>query len=184
MGRPFPYQGKLCCDLLVLPPIPPEKHTLSVHACHLLLYNNILLYITIFSCLLYIISYIMHLVQIINTDKFDVTVISPRNFYVFTPMLPSCAVGTVEFRSLVDPIRVANPFVTYIEAKATDVDPQRKTLSCVCTAGGGVESTSPREFEMAYDYLFVSIGEVPATFGVPGVAEHCYFMKVRCWLRR
>ena len=31
-------------------------------------------------------------------------------------VLPSSAVGTVEFRSLLEPIRVSNPFVTYIEA--------------------------------------------------------------------
>ena len=29
--------------------------------------------------------------------------------------LPSTAVGTVEFRSLLEPIRVANPFVTFCE---------------------------------------------------------------------
>lgn len=48
------------------------------------------------------------LIKIIDTDKYDVTVISPRNHFIFTPMLPSCAVGTVEIRSVADPIRLAN----------------------------------------------------------------------------
>lgn len=33
------------------------------------------------------------------------------------------------------------------------------------------------QFEVPYDVLVVSIGERPATFGTPGVAEHCFFMK-------
>lgn len=35
-----------------------------------------------------------------NIDKklFDVVVISPRNYFLFTPMLASTTVGTVEFR--------------------------------------------------------------------------------------
>ena len=41
------------------------------------------------------------LVQVIDTDMYDVVVVSPRNYFVFTPMLPSTAVGTVEFRCAV-----------------------------------------------------------------------------------
>lgn len=37
--------------------------------------------------------------QVIDTNAFEVVVVSPRNHFVFTPMLPSTAVGTVEFRS-------------------------------------------------------------------------------------
>lgn len=38
------------------------------------------------------------LLQVIDVDLFDVVVVSPRNHFLFTPMLPSTAVGTVEFR--------------------------------------------------------------------------------------
>ena len=31
--------------------------------------------------------------------------------------------------------------------------------------------------QVPYDLLVVAVGEQPATFGVPGVSEHCYFMK-------
>lgn len=41
----------------------------------------------------------------IDTNKFDVTVISPRNYFVFTPMLAGSAVGTVDFKSITKPIR-------------------------------------------------------------------------------
>ena len=44
-------------------------------------------------------------VKEIDTDQYDVTVISPRNYFLFTPMLAGASVGTVEFRSITEPIR-------------------------------------------------------------------------------
>lgn len=41
----------------------------------------------------------------IDTTKFDVTIISPRNFFLFTPMLAGASVGTVEYRSITENIR-------------------------------------------------------------------------------
>ena len=41
----------------------------------------------------------------IDADRYDVTVISPRNYFVFTPMLAGASVGTVDFRSITEPIR-------------------------------------------------------------------------------
>lgn len=45
--------------------------------------------------------------QIIDDDAFDVIVVSPRNHFIFTPMLPSTAVGTVGISNL-RWLRVAN----------------------------------------------------------------------------
>jgi hypothetical protein len=44
-------------------------------------------------------------VKNIDTTKFDVTVVSPRNYFVFTPMLAGASVGTVDFKSITQPIR-------------------------------------------------------------------------------
>ena len=41
----------------------------------------------------------------IDPSRYDVTVISPRNYFVFTPMLSGASVGTVDFRSITEPIR-------------------------------------------------------------------------------
>ena len=58
------------------------------------------------------IAYETSVLQVVDTDKYDVVCVSPRNHFVFTPMLPSSAIGTVEFRSLLEPIRISNPFIT------------------------------------------------------------------------
>lgn len=44
-------------------------------------------------------------VKDLDPSKYDVKVISPRNYFAFTPLLPSVTCGTVEGRSIVEPIR-------------------------------------------------------------------------------
>lgn len=41
----------------------------------------------------------------LKNPSYDVQVISPRNYFAFTPLLPSVTCGTVEARSVVEPIR-------------------------------------------------------------------------------
>lgn len=41
----------------------------------------------------------------LKDPSYDVQVISPRNYFAFTPLLPSVTCGTVESRSVVEPIR-------------------------------------------------------------------------------
>ncbi|KAE9457744.1 hypothetical protein C3L33_10353, partial [Rhododendron williamsianum] len=41
----------------------------------------------------------------LDITKYDVQVVSPRNYFAFTPLLPSVTCGTVEARSIVEPIR-------------------------------------------------------------------------------
>ncbi|KAG2429690.1 hypothetical protein HYH02_013948 [Chlamydomonas schloesseri] len=114
-------------------------------------------------------------IKSIDTDIYDVVVVSPRNHFLFTPMLPSTAVGTVEFRSLLEPVRTSNPCVTYLEAECDSLDPHSKVA--VCTAKFSHTDGRRPQFEIQYDKAVVAVGEQPATFGVPGVREHCFFMK-------
>ena len=72
--------------------------------------------------------------KVVDTELFDVVVVSPTNHFCFTPMLPSAAVGTVEFRSVLEPVRVSNPTVTYLEAEADEVDLERKVARCTAAA--------------------------------------------------
>ena len=36
----------------------------------------------------------------VSKEKYDVVLVSPRNHFLFTPLLPSTAVGTLEFRAI------------------------------------------------------------------------------------
>ena len=102
--------------------------------------------------------------------EFDVTVISPRNHFLFTPLLPSTTVGTIEFRSIIEPIRYARRDIRFLHANAHDVHPAARAVSCVGAMDG-------LPFTLEYDVLVIAVGAVSNTFGVPGVAEHALFLK-------
>jgi NADH:ubiquinone reductase (non-electrogenic) len=110
-----------------------------------------------------------HLVT--SLDKaYDLTIISPRNHFLFTPLLPSTTVGTVEFRSIIEPIRHARQGLRFYHAEAEEVDLRRKILHCV-----GAAAADP--FDVPYDILVIAVGAVSNTFGVPGVATYARFLK-------
>jgi NADH:ubiquinone reductase (non-electrogenic) len=60
-------------------------------------------------------------------------VVSPRNYFLFTPLLPATTVGTVDVRSLVEPTRFIarhkSRTVNVIEAECTDIDPKNKVIT-------------------------------------------------------
>lgn len=60
-------------------------------------------------------------------------VVSPRNYFLFTPLLPSCTVGTIDIRSLVEPTRFIarhkSRTVKVVEAECTHIDPETKSIT-------------------------------------------------------
>lgn len=52
------------------------------------------------------------LMKSINTKIYDVVCVSPRNHMVFTPLLASTCVGTLEFRSVAEPIGRIQPAIS------------------------------------------------------------------------
>jgi NADH dehydrogenase FAD-containing subunit len=80
-------------------------------------------------------------------------------------------VGTVEYRSVTDPIRQANQKIDFCYATATGVNFDRKTVTCKAELDG------EESFEVPYDFLVLSIGMHVNTFNTPGVKEHCFFLK-------
>ena len=39
------------------------------------------------------------------SNKYELILVSPRNYFLYTPLLPAVATGTVEQRSIVEPVR-------------------------------------------------------------------------------
>ena len=103
------------------------------------------------------------LAKVADHESVDIVVVSPRNYFIFTPMLPSAAVGTVEFRSILDPIRSANPKVKYVEATVDRIDPVAKVA--YCTSSSSAEGRGRVSFALPYDVGVVAVGEQAGTFG-------------------
>ncbi|KAH7675800.1 NADH:ubiquinone reductase (non-electrogenic) protein [Dioscorea alata] len=115
----------------------------------------------------------------LDTSQYDVQVISPRNYFAFTPLLPSVTCGTVEARSIVEPIRnivkKKGGQIKFLEAECYKIDPTSKKVHCRSNIGTNMDGNG--EFMLAYDCLVVALGAKANTFNTPGVVENCHFLK-------
>lgn len=118
------------------------------------------------------------LLKKLDTENYNVVVVSPRNYFLFTPLLPSCTTGTIEHRSIMEPVRAIlrhkHTAVQYYEAEASSIDPDRKVVKI---ADNSEIKGKTAETEIPYDMLVVGVGAENATFGIPGVREHSCFLK-------
>ncbi|KAK2780053.1 hypothetical protein FQN52_002278 [Onygenales sp. PD_12] len=131
----------------------------------------------------------------LSPTKFNRTVISPRSYFVFTPLLTDAAIGTLNFSEIVEPVRDRYNKVNFIQAAARSVDFNRKVITCEASVvqSGVTESarveqnqdtSQEREkweagqlFEVPYDKLIIAVGCVSRTFNTPGVRENALFFK-------
>lgn len=108
-------------------------------------------------------------------DKYELILLSPRNYFVYTPLLPAMCAGTVEERSIVEPIRaVLGGKGKFFEAKCTEIMPdERSIVACFPEDAGFPEAC----FKIPYDVLIMGVGCVNNTFGIQGVQENTLFFK-------
>ncbi|GAA0152431.1 oxidoreductase [Lithospermum erythrorhizon] len=115
----------------------------------------------------------------LKDPSYDVQVISPRNYFAFTPLLPSVTCGTVESRSVVEPvrniIRKKGVDMHYLEAECFKIDAANKKVHCRSNLNNNLNGEE--EFVVDYDYLVISVGARVNTFNIPGVSENCHFLK-------
>ncbi|OAX41706.1 nucleotide-binding domain-containing protein [Rhizopogon vinicolor AM-OR11-026] len=112
--------------------------------------------------------------DMLSFGDYHVTVVTPETFTTFTPLLPSAAVGTVQVRSLVEPIRkiIARLRGHFIVAKAVDLVMSERLLELETLTATG---ESQRVY-LPYDKLIIACGAVSSTHGVPGL-QHCLQLK-------
>jgi NADH:ubiquinone reductase (non-electrogenic) len=101
----------------------------------------------------------------LKKSAWDVTLLTPRNYFLFTPLLPSAVAGSVEFRSILEPARRRLRGVRVIEAWAESLDWASHQVSCVGAVGG-------EKFTLSWDHLVIAVGSTVADFGIPGVTEN------------
>ena len=114
------------------------------------------------------------LLKELHADQYHVTVVSSSNYFLFTPMLPSATVGTLELRSLAEPIRriVSRVKGHFIRARADGVDFSEKLVELSQIGPDGKEHS----FYLPYDKLVIGVGSTTNPHGVKGL-ENCNFLK-------
>ncbi|KAJ5888831.1 Major facilitator superfamily domain-containing protein 10 [Penicillium taxi] len=134
-------------------------------------------------------------------------VISPRSYFVFTPLLTATASGSLDFSTIVEPVRDQNSKVDFIQAAALSIDLKKKTVLCEATIVKRGVNETPRSlsderlvfegnesttlistqkqpnwdkgqiFEVPYDKLVIAVGALTSIFGTPGVRENAMFFR-------
>ena len=107
-----------------------------------------------------------------GTLPVHITLISDRNFFLFTPMLAEAATGAVEARHVVYPIRplCGAGGIEFGEMSVEAIDLERRRLIAH-------HSRSPLRQEVQYDRLILALGARPNVGIAPGVAEHALTFK-------
>ncbi|KMS96781.1 hypothetical protein BVRB_8g199640 [Beta vulgaris subsp. vulgaris] len=118
----------------------------------------------------------------LDTNMYDIVCISPRNHMVFTPLLASTCVGTLEFRSVAEPIGqiqsalAKDPNCYFYLASCTGIDTSKHEVYCETAENMG-QSNERHRFKVAYDKLVIAVGSDPLTFNIKGVKEHAIFLR-------
>lgn len=118
----------------------------------------------------------------IDTEIYDIVCVSPRNHMVFTPLLASTCVGTLEFRSVAEPVTRIQPAVAnepgsyFFLSNCIGADFDKHEVTCQ-TVDEGVETIKPWTFKVAYDKLVIASGAEASTFGIEGAKKHATFLR-------
>ncbi|KAF2102001.1 hypothetical protein NA57DRAFT_64631 [Rhizodiscina lignyota] len=139
----------------------------------------------------------------LNPKLYQAIVVSPRSYFVFTPLLASTSVGTLEFRTALEPVRSITKPVEFLQGWADDVDFASKRIAveeAVDDPRGtsaltydrnkpAVKSLAEQQaekfqekkkgelFDLTWDKLIIAVGCYNQTFGTPGVRENAMFLK-------
>ena len=97
-------------------------------------------------------------------SRWDVTLVSDRNFLLFTPMLPEVAGGAVQAQHVGAALRAACPRTRVVLGRVDEVDLRQRVLRVGADA-------------IPYDHLVLVLGTEPTFHGLPGIAEHCLTLK-------
>lgn len=137
----------------------------------------------------------------LDHKKYQVVIVSPRSYFVFTPLLASTAVGTLEFRTALEPIRNRRNKASFVQGWGFDVDLYNKTVTieeAIADPNQSLALTSSHHegkdetqlqlekvsktrkgqlFDLKYDKLVIAVGAYLQTFNTPGVRENANFLK-------
>lgn len=100
-------------------------------------------------------------IKYINMNKYNVTVISDNNKFLYTPLLTNNIFNNIDIE---ENIKNINYDINFIENKVLDIDFDKNQITTTNNT-------------LNYDNLILSHGADINTYNIPGVKEYCYFIK-------
>jgi len=102
-----------------------------------------------------------------SREYWDTLLIDKENFFQFNPLLPAVAVGAVETRHIVYPLRemAKHRHIRFLKNKVSRIDLERK------------EVVLHNDLRREYDTLVIALGSVTEYYGVEGAEAHTWPFK-------
>lgn len=94
----------------------------------------------------------------------EVALVSPQDYFLYTPLLPDVAGGLIDPRYVAIPLASSLKQTRLITGRATSVDFSNKTVTIADQSSG--------DRELSWDRLVLTPGSVTRLFDIPGLAEH------------
>ena len=111
----------------------------------------------------------------------QITVVDKRNYFLFPPLLPSVAAGSIETRQVTYPFRrifeAAN--VDFRKELVDRIDLDKKIIHARVDIDDDPVTGEPQLIykDTPYDILVLAPGSDTNTFNTPGAREHAFFMR-------
>ena len=105
----------------------------------------------------------LRLARRLRRGEAEVTVVDPRSYMTYQPLLAEAAAGSLEPRHVVVPRRRALPDARVVKARVTSVDHAHRIAHL--DVGSGVDTT------LGYDVLVLAVGSISRVLPIPGLAE-------------
>jgi NADH dehydrogenase len=93
----------------------------------------------------------------------DITVVEPRAYMTYQPLLPEVAGGHIDPRNVTVDLRQAFRHAKVVQGSVTGLDSQQKVVT--------VRTVDGRDERLDYDHVVLGMGAVTRVFPTPGLAE-------------
>ena len=108
--------------------------------------------------------------QKIKLNSFDIELVSDTNYFVFQPLLPEVASGSISASDAVTPIRQMLDTVKFRKAEVNLIDLKNNRV-------GVVQGFRKRQHYIKYDHLVVALGQKSNLKVIPGLENNSMTMK-------
>ena len=106
----------------------------------------------------------------ISSKNISITIVSEKNYFLFTPMLPEVASGMLNPRDITMPIREMCSSAKFYQADVSSIDLEQKLVTITRKFDG-------KNHALEYDYLVMAIGSVNNFFGNKSIEEYSFTIK-------
>ena len=112
----------------------------------------------------------LRLQQRLRPDEAELTLVDPKSYMTYQPLLAEAAAGAVDPRHVIVPLRSVLSRTRVVYGRLSALDHRERTA--VVTVPSPIAGQPPRELPYPYDVLVLAPGSIARILPVPGLAEH------------